>query len=43
VEFFILPEKRFQRSERPLSRQSLPQLFDLGHGFPDLRLREVLA
>ena len=31
------------RSERPLCRQSLPQLFDLGNGFSDLRLRQVLA
>jgi hypothetical protein len=33
--------RRIVRSERPLCRQALPQLFDLGNGFPDLRLRQV--
>ena len=28
----------FVFSERPIGRQSLPQLLDLGNGFPDLRL-----
>src|ERR1700731_4034921 len=31
------------RSEGPLGGQALPELFDLGNGFPDLRLRQVLA
>src|SRR5271166_3970101 len=33
---------RVRRSERPLRRQSLPQLFDLRDGSPDLRLPQVL-
>jgi hypothetical protein len=34
---------RMPRSEGPLGGQALPELFDLGNGFPDLRLRQVLA
>jgi hypothetical protein len=40
---FQISEFGIGRSERPLRRQSLPQLFDLGNGSPDLRLPQVLA